>query len=95
MRHLLAVEFHVLFLQVLRDKPLEEGMRHHHVTVLLRAFGENTHLAIRLDFVVQIVLPALNVILMATVKRHSFALGIILVEFHEANLADTLILVFA
>lgn len=84
-------------------------MRNHHVAMLLRTFSKDTHFAISFYFIVQIILPALYVILVTTHERLSsvllrvlplrsrlkFLIYSIVFKLDKANLAHPFVLAWS
>ena len=85
--HLILVGLEVVAHLVLRDMLQKEGMRDHDVAVKLRALGEYTHFSLRFDLVIEVMCPALAIVLMATAQGVSSHLLVILVELAVANRA--------
>jgi len=77
-----------LVLQVLQ----EEGVGHYHVALQLRALRKHAGITAVLDLVLQVVGPAGRAELVAASEGHSVEVGVILVEFDEANSAHGFVL---
>lgn len=65
----------------------KEGVRDDYVAMELRTLSEYTHFSLRFDLVIEVVSPALAIVLMATAQGVSSHLLVIFVELAVANRA--------
>ena len=68
-------------------------MRDDDVAVELRALGEYTHFSLRFDLVIEVMSPALAIVLMAAAQGVSSHLFVILVELAVANRASVAVFI--
>ena len=69
----------------------KERVRDHHVAVELGALGEDAHSTLILHFVIEVMSPALSIVLVATAQRKSFCFTRLVIKLTEANLTGVVV----
>ena len=72
----------------------KERMRDHNIAMELRALGEDAHSTLVLHFVIEVMSPALSIVLVATDERISFCLTRLVIKLTEANLTGVVVFGF-